>query len=96
MPTVSAFRRHVTHVTVKFDDGDHVFLFPRNATLTQLADFIGALGAQHISKPISIDVAVASRSRQSMWPDTDYWATQPFEHIPNLGRTSTSCAHSTH
>jgi len=43
-------------VTVKFEDGAHSFLLWKHATLTELADCIGVLGARHIGVPISIDI----------------------------------------
>ncbi len=44
------------HVTVRFGDGAHSFLLLEGATMTELADTISELGAQHDGDPISIDI----------------------------------------
>lgn len=45
-----------SHVIVRFGDGVHSFLLRDGATLTELADCIEDLGAQHDGAPLSIDV----------------------------------------
>ena len=55
-----AFKSQTSHVTVQFVDGAHSFLLSAGATLTELADRIGALGAEHDGDPISIDIAFSA------------------------------------
>ena len=61
-PTIKS---QLSHVTVQFGDGAHSFLLSAGATLTELADRIGAIGAEHDGGPISIDIAFSS---PHAWP----------------------------
>ena len=65
MRNLPASEPQAAHVTVKFGDGDHVFLFPQNATLTELAGLIDVLGAEHAGSPISIDVEIAFQAART-------------------------------
>ena len=56
-----ALDRRPSCVTVKYKESAHKFLLSGGATLTELADFIDVLGAQHESAPISIDVEFERR-----------------------------------
>ena len=48
--------RQPSKVTVMFGDGAHSFQLRDGATLTELANHIGILGADHDGAPISIDI----------------------------------------
>jgi hypothetical protein len=45
-------------VMVRFGDGTHSFMLPEGATLSELANRIDVLGAQHQRAPISVHVHV--------------------------------------
>ena len=49
-----------SQVTVKFDDGANSFLLAAGAKLTEFADRIGVVGAQHDGAPIPIDIEFIS------------------------------------
>ncbi len=51
------FKLQLSRVTVQFGDGAHSFHLSAGATLTELADRIDAIGAEHDGGPISIDIA---------------------------------------
>ncbi len=55
-----------SQVTVRFGDGAHSFLLREGATLTELANRIGVLGAQHDGAPISIDIEFSTRRARQM------------------------------
>ena len=55
-----------SQVTVRFGDGAHSFPLREGATLTDLADRIGVLGAQHNGAPISIYIEFNSPRARSM------------------------------
>lgn len=50
----------LSQVTVKFGDGSHSFLLHEGATLTDLADRIGALGTDHDGDLVSIEIEFCS------------------------------------
>lgn len=55
-----------SQVTVKFEDGLHSFFLSEGATLTELADRIGAIGSEHNGAPISIDIEFGARRARSI------------------------------
>ena len=55
-----------SQVTVWFGDGAHSFLLREGATLTELANCIGVLGAEHDGAPISVDIEFNSSRARSM------------------------------
>lgn len=64
-----------SQVTVRFGDIAHSFLLRSGATLTELANRIGLLGAQHDGAPTSIDIEFYSpRARAVAQP------RHPFTH----------------
>ena len=68
MPRVHthALDPQLSQVTVRFGDGAHSFLLREGATLTELANRIGLLGAQHDGAPISIDIEFKATRAGSM------------------------------
>ena len=57
--------RQPPQVTVRFGDGAHSFSLRQGATLTELANRIGVLGAQHDGAPISIDIEFKTHGTSS-------------------------------
>jgi hypothetical protein len=58
MPTLNTSRQ--PQVNVQFGDGNHAFVLHDGATLTDLAQSIDGLEAQHGTAPISIQIAFGS------------------------------------
>ena len=51
-----------SQVTVRFGDGAHSFVLPKDATLHDLADRVHDLEMQHDGAPLEIHVAFTSKS----------------------------------
>jgi hypothetical protein len=56
-------------VMVQFDDGKHAFVLKDGATLTDLAQSIHSLEAQHGTPPISIQIAFGSAKSRAKPPE---------------------------
>ena len=66
MPHTQTLDRQPSQVTVRFGDGTHSFLLREGATLTEFANSIGVLGAQHVGAPISVDIEFDTPRARSM------------------------------
>jgi hypothetical protein len=67
MPTPNTSRR--PQVNVQFGDGHHAFVLHDGATLTDLAQSIHGLEAQHGAAPISIQIAFGSAKSRTKLPE---------------------------